>query len=131
MEYFCSQTIEIWSLVGTVVTILKIGVPLIIIVLAVIDLGKAAISSKDDEMSKAFKTLLRRIIAGVVIFFIPTIVNLVFGMIDGFTDETGEGGIDYSVCSACVAGSDCFVHSGFCSSNPDHEYCSDSSEYKK
>lgn len=127
MDYFCSETIEIWSLVGTVVTILKIAIPLIIIVLAIIDLGKAAISSKDDEVSKAFKTLLRRIIAGVVIFFIPTLVNLAFGLIDNFSEENG----DYNICSACVAGGSCTVADGFCSSEDgkDTTQCETDSKY--
>ncbi len=127
MEYFCSETIQIWSLVGTVVTILKIGIPLIIIVMAIIDLGKAAVSSKPEDVTKAFGTLVKRLIAGLVIFFIPTIVNLVFGLIDDFDEGT-----DYGICSACVAGADCYVKDGFCGSGnegEDTEQCDTGSKY--
>lgn len=114
MEYFCSSTIEVWDLVGTVLTFLKIGIPLIIVILAVIDLGKAAISSKDDEMKKAFTTLLRRVVAGLIIFFIPTIVDLLFNLVSGFGEATAE--TDYNVCTACISGGDCYVADGYCSS---------------
>lgn len=103
MNYFCSDTIDIWKLVGSIVTMLKIIIPAVIVVLAIVDLGKAAVSSKEDEMKKAFSTLIRRLIAGAVIFFIPTIVNLAFGLIESFNSDI-DTGTDYSVCTACIAG---------------------------
>lgn len=125
MEYFCSSTIQIWSLVGTVVTILKIGIPLIIIVIAIIDLGKAAVSSKPEDVTKAFGSLVKRLIAGIVIFFIPTIVNLVFSLVDNFSEGT-----DYMICSTCVAGGDCYVKSGYCTTEgTDTEQCATGSDY--
>ncbi len=114
MSTFCADTIEIWKLVGSVVTILKIAIPIIIIVMAIVDLGKAAVSNDDKEMNNAFKKLLRRVIAGVVIFFIPTIVNLAFNLVGEFSSAEN----DYGVCSACVAGGDCYIASG-CSTNED------------
>lgn len=113
MEYFCSSTIEIWDLLGKIITILKIGIPLIIIVLAVIDLGKASISSKEDEMKTAIKTVIRRIIAGLVIFFIPTIVNVFFNLVGSFGDAQ-EDVKDYTVCSACIAGAECAPTTEYC-----------------
>lgn len=97
---FCNDTSEIWQVVGNVVTMLKIAIPLIIIVLAIIDLGKAAISSKDDEMKTAFKTLVRRFIAGAVIFFVPTIVTVVFSLVGEFNDSTKA---DYTICASCIS----------------------------
>lgn len=97
---FCSETAEIWQLVGNIVTIIKIVIPLIIIVLAVIDLGKAAVSSDEKQMKGAFSTLIRRVIAGVLIFFIPTLITLCFSIIGEFSDDLES---DYSVCAECVS----------------------------
>ena len=38
----------IWNVVGIVINIIWIGVPILLIVLGSIDLGKAVISSKED-----------------------------------------------------------------------------------
>lgn len=98
MGNFCTETAEIWQLVGSVVTILKIVIPLIIIVLAVIDLGKAAIASDDKEMKGAFSKLTKRIIAGVLIFFIPTLITIAFNFVGEFQDNKAE----FDVCLACI-----------------------------
>ncbi len=93
---FCTKTASIWRLVGNILSIFKIVIPLLVIIFGMIDLGKAVIASKDDEIKKAAKQLLMRCIAGVVIFFIPTLVGFVFTLADGFSES------DYSVCETCV-----------------------------
>lgn len=113
---FCTETAEIWQLVGRIVTILKIVIPLIIVLLAIFDLGKAAVSSDEKEMKGAFSTLLRRIIAGVVIFFIPTLITLAFTLIGDFSEDIET---DYRVCSECVSDpSNCDVDSATGSLEP-------------
>ena len=54
---------------------IKIAVPIIIIVMGSLDFGKAFISSDEDAMKKAQKKFIMRLIIGMVIFFIPTIVK--------------------------------------------------------
>ena len=70
---FCKSMQPILDVVGTVVTIFKIAIPVILIILGSIELGKAVIASKDDEIKKATSGLIKRVIGAVVIFFIPTI----------------------------------------------------------
>jgi len=45
-----------------VMPLIQIGIPIILIVFAVIDLGKAVISSKEDDMKKAQSILIKRFI---------------------------------------------------------------------
>ncbi len=94
---FCTKTAKIWKLVGNILSIFKIVIPILVIIFGMIDLGKAVIASKDDEIKKAAKSLLMRCIAGVVIFFIPTLVGFVFTLADGFNADG-----DYSVCETCI-----------------------------
>ena len=96
---FCTKTKDVWSLVGKILGIFKIVIPLLIIIFGMIDLGKAVVASKDDEIKKAAKQLLIRIIAGIVIFFIPTLVGFAFSLADGISDT------DYSTCEACITSS--------------------------
>ena len=60
--------------------IIQIGIPIILVVLGTLDLGKAVIAGKEDEMKNAQKMLIRRCIYAVMVFFVVTIVSLVFGL---------------------------------------------------
>ncbi len=97
---FCAETWSIWNLVGDILTIFKIVIPVIIIIMGAIDLGKAVVSSDEKEIKKATGSLMRRFIAGIIIFFIPTIVNVVFNIIDNFNGDVKD---DFVVCSSCLS----------------------------
>ena len=96
---FCHDTARIWGLLGYVVLVIKIAIPLILIILGMIDLGKAVISSEDKAVSKSATKLLWRVIAAIVIFFIPTIVSAVFALIGSFQSELAD---DYKICRECI-----------------------------
>lgn len=101
---FCSESVEIWQLVGQFLLVFKIVIPLLLIIFGMIDLGKAVISSDDKAVSKAAKSLLMRVIAGVCIFLVPTIVSLVFRMVGSFDSD------QYEICATCISspnGRDC------------------------
>lgn len=102
MGTFCQDTANIWRIVGYIVLILKIAVPVLLIVLGMIDLGKAVISSDDKAISNSVKTLSKRFIAAVIIFFVPSIVSAVFKMVTGTAiTETGKDN-DANICVQCV-----------------------------
>ena len=61
--------------------VLWIGIPIILIVLGTIDLGRAVISSDEKEVKAAQGRLLKRCIYAVAVFFIVTIVQLVFNLV--------------------------------------------------
>ena len=95
---FCVQTSSIWQFVGYLVLALKIIIPIIIIVLATVDFAKAVINNKDDELSSAGKGLLIRIILGIVIFLIPSIVSVIFNMVKLASDSVKAG----EACEKCL-----------------------------
>ena len=95
---FCTDLAPIWQIVGWVLWVFKIAIPIIIIIFGMIDLGKAVVASKDDEIKKSVKSLVMRAISGIIIFFIPTIVGLIFSIVNDFSEVKGE----YDVCAACV-----------------------------
>ncbi len=97
---FCRETFEILQLVGWALTVFKVVIPLIIIALGLIDLGKAAVSSKPEEIKKSATSLAWRVAGGIIIFFIPTIVMVVFGFVGKFDENTGQ--TDYDVCKTCI-----------------------------
>ena len=78
---FCEDTVAIWKLIGLVINILKIAIPIIIVLMAMIDLGKAVMAGEDKEIKAAQKMLIKRLIYGVVIFFVVTLVQAAFGLV--------------------------------------------------
>ena len=96
---FCRETANLWGILGYVVLVLKIVIPLILIVLGMVDLGKAVVSSDDKAISKSVSTLIKRFIAAVVVFFIPTIITAIFSAVQLIDTDPNK---DYYVCLQCV-----------------------------
>ena len=96
---FCNKTARIWQIVGNALLILKIAIPILIIVLGSIDFGKAVISSDDKAIKKSGSALFKRVFAGIIIFFIPTIIKLAFNMVSGFNDDIKK---EYDNCMNCI-----------------------------
>ena len=71
----------IWSIVGIIVNIIMIGVPILLIIFGMIDLGKAVIASKEDEVKKATKLLGKRFLYAVGVFAVVWIVTFLFDTI--------------------------------------------------
>ncbi len=111
---FCQDTAGIWGLLGYIVVVLKIVIPLILIVLGMIDLGKAVVASDDKAISKAVNMLLHRFIAAVIVFFIPTIVSAIFNAIN--LGKAERESADYQYCIQCLTNVNGQA-AGFCESN--------------
>ena len=62
-------------------------------------MGKAVISSDDKAIKKSTVTLIKRVIAGIAIFFIPTIIQVLFTYIAGFTSDMND---DFMICIDCI-----------------------------
>lgn len=71
------------------IPIFQLGIPLLLIVFGMIDLGKAVIASKEDEIKKAQGMLVKRAIYAVAVFFVVVIVTVVFSIVAG-AGEQGE-----------------------------------------
>ena len=73
---------EIITFIHNVINVIKIGVPIALVIFGMIDLGKGVIASKEDEIKKGQKDFIKRILAGVIVFFIISITQLVMSVID-------------------------------------------------
>ena len=78
---------SIINIVHTIVNLIKIAVPIILIILGMLDMGKAVASQKEDEIKKGQKTLMSRCIAAGIVFFVVAIVQLLFGIIGADDDN--------------------------------------------
>lgn len=68
-------------LISTAILIIKIVVPILLIIFGMLDLGKAVVASKEDEIKKGQQTFIKRVIAAVIVFFVIQIVQLIVGFV--------------------------------------------------
>ena len=66
--------IKVMKIIGIVITIIKIAVPIILIISAMLDLLKAV---SDAELNKITKPMVNKIIAAILVFMIPGLVKLI------------------------------------------------------
>lgn len=90
------------ELISFLVNLLKIATPIILIFVSIITLFKAIVSSKDDEIKKAQSSLVKKIIAAVMVFFVISIVQFVIMKV---ADSTETDNI--SKCLTCFLNNDC------------------------
>ena len=96
---FCqfNEIRRILKIVGWLILLIKIFVPLLLIIFTMMDFAKA-ITAKDEVKYKGLtKIVIKRAIAAVCVFLIPTAINIILNIAD-------DGKINTSVkdCSACL-----------------------------
>lgn len=79
----CSQTevLQVMAIVRLIMNVICIAVPVVMIVMGSFDLFRAVTAGKDEEIKKKQQTLIKRIIAGVIVFLVPTIVSVLMNLI--------------------------------------------------
>jgi len=68
---------ELIRIINTVVKLIQIGIPILLIIVGMLDLGKAVMAQKEDEIKKGQQTFVKRLIAAAIVFFVVAIVQLV------------------------------------------------------
>lgn len=69
-----------------IVLAIQIVVPFLLIIWGMLDLGKAVMAQKEDEIKKGQQTFVKRIIAAVLLFFVITIATLVVNLVSEDSD---------------------------------------------
>ena len=92
LESYCTTLAPIIAIVKTVLYILQIGIPIVLVLMGTIDLGKAVLSSDDKAIKESTSRLVKRVIAAVAVFFVFTIVKLIMNIISANAVDTGVSG---------------------------------------
>ena len=77
----CQGLDNVIVIVKFIINIIRWIVPIILIVLGTIDLVKATISGKEDEIKKNQQILIKRAIAAVLVFLVVPLVSIIMGWI--------------------------------------------------
>ena len=95
---FCIETSDVWRIGGYILLVVRILIPLILIAMITKDLYGVIFASDEKASKEVFGSILKRIAAALLIFFLPTLVNIAINAADGM-DEVKS---DYTNCLDCL-----------------------------
>lgn len=98
---FCLKSGSLMQIIGYVIFVFKIVVPILIIILASIDLAKSVISGDEKDIKENAMKLLKRLLIGIAIFLLPSIVKVIYFNLVNDTSGS-EFKNDASYCIVCI-----------------------------
>lgn len=69
----------VFKIIKICLNVIRIAVPIILILMTVLDVSKNVINAEEKDSMKKIGT---RLIAAVIVFLVPTIVNIIMGLVD-------------------------------------------------
>ena len=74
--------LKVIAIARLVVRILQIVIPILLIIVGSIDLAKAVVAGKEDDIKKAQKPFVKRVIAAVIVFLIPFLLGVILNLVN-------------------------------------------------
>lgn len=93
-----SGIVKVFQILGYALFIIKILAPLALMAFGVMDFAKAILASDDNAIKNATTIIVKRVIAAIVIFFVPSIISTAIKLVDG-VDELK----DFTCLSECIS----------------------------
>ena len=78
---------KIVGIFSFLVTLIKVGVPILLVIWGSWDLGKAVMAQKEDEIKNAQKLFIKKLIIAVCVFLVPTFIGLALEVIEEDTSD--------------------------------------------
>lgn len=105
----CSKSIpgaiideKIPNAISTIITVIKIVIPVLLVIFGMLDLMKSIVAQKEDEIKKGQQIFIKRLISGVLVFLVFTIVQFVIGFFAGDKDKN-----NIMTCAQCFINGKC------------------------
>lgn len=110
--------VQVPTWISFLVNLLKIGTPIILIFVSLITLVKALASSKEDEIKKAQSSLIKKMIAAAMVFFIIAIVQFVISKVA--EDDEYQ---NFTDCMNCFLNNKCATTTYYKTVVASEDYC--------
>lgn len=115
--------VQVPSLISMLVNLLKIATPIILIIISMITLVKALAAGKEDEIKKATSSLIKKMIAAALVFFVVAIVQFVISKVA--EDDVYEG---FDDCLNCFLNNSCSENMYYKTVISGQDWCTDISD---
>ncbi len=73
--------VKIANIIHTIITVIKIAVPVLLVIFGMLDLFKGITAQKEDEIKKGQQMFIKRLIAAALVFFVTSIVQLLVSVV--------------------------------------------------
>ena len=80
-----------------VVPLIQAAIIVVLIVLLILDLGKAVMAGKEDEIKSAQKLAIKRVVYALVVFLVPWIVNVAIGVLSSAKSTTASTDVEKEI----------------------------------
>ena len=99
---FCEYggVVRTFKIIGILINIVKIVIPILIIITAIISISKTILSGKTEDLKASFIQLAKQLVAGLVIFCLPSVLDFAFDNLAG--DGTAYDPSGFTVCTNCL-----------------------------
>lgn len=97
---FCQDpnVLKAFRILGYFVFVAKILVPVILIIIGIKNLANAVLDSDDKASKSAVIDLIKKTLTAAFVFFIPSIVNAVFSLVNNYSKTEAT----FTNCGTCV-----------------------------
>ncbi len=85
--------VKIANTVHTIITVIKVAIPVLLVIFGMLDLFKGITAQKEDEIKKGQQIFVKRLISAAVVFFVFSIVQLIVSFV---SDDEG-----IMTCASC------------------------------
>ena len=85
---FVTNNDKIVNIIRFVYNAIKIGVPIILVVVGMFDMGKAITQQKEDEIKKAQTLLVKKAVAALIVFLMFAFAQLIVSLVADDKDTT-------------------------------------------
>lgn len=89
--------------VSTLISIMKVVIPIMVVFFGLLDLGKAVMSQKEDDIKKNQGLLIKRCIIAVLVFFVVSLVQFLVSLVGGNKTENNP----FWDCFDCFVNNNC------------------------
>lgn len=124
----CGIPYGLSQMINDAFNLLKIGVPIVLIIMGLIDLVKAIVGQKEDDIKKGWNTFAKRVLYGIAVFFVFFLVQFIVSLLPG---SSGKNDISGCVKAFFGYGGDnevCCITKGANTKNKDNNKDNNSSE---
>ena len=90
---------QIVTIIGAIVFAIKVIIPVLLIIFGMLDLGKAIIAQKEDEIKKGQQTFLKRLLTAAIVFFVVILTQFIVDLVGG--EDSGANDSVWS-CVDCI-----------------------------
>ena len=103
-EFSCTSIPQqILDITHLIYKAIQVGIPIILIIVGMFDMGKAITQQKEDEIKKAQSLLVKKAIAAALVFLMFSFVQLIVTVV---SPDTTADGSDSWTCVKSILGVD-------------------------